>query len=213
MPRKYDLGRRRAQVAETLRRIVDAALALHTTKGPAFTSVWDIARLADVSPVTVYRHFPSLDALYQACRHRFFEKYPLPSFEELTEIEGTEPRVRTVLEKLYAYYDEVGDLMWPVQRDADLVPELARGFQQLQQLLQELAATALASLDADAQVRRKAQAVLLLLMSLGSWRDLVRVQGLSSREAVNLAVELTLAPLRPLHQPLDAAGVSSPAHP
>jgi AcrR family transcriptional regulator len=200
MPRRYNLGKRRAFVAETRRRIVDAALELHTTKGPAFTSVWDIARQADVSPVTVYRHFPSLDALYQACRSRFFEKYPLPSFDELAELTGLDLRLRALLEKLYAYYDEVGDLMWPVQRDADLVPEIARGLQQLEQTLQGLAAAALAPLVSDEGGYRRAQAILLLLMSMAAWRHLVRAQGLSSREATELAVGLVLSTLRPAPQ-------------
>jgi AcrR family transcriptional regulator len=43
MARKYELKRRAERQAETRRRIVDAAVALHTTIGPAHTSVSAIA--------------------------------------------------------------------------------------------------------------------------------------------------------------------------
>src|SRR5438477_12380561 len=66
-PRIYRMTRRAAANAETRRRIVDAAIALHAEKGVLGTSWPDIAKRADVALGTVYRHFPSLDQLVPAC--------------------------------------------------------------------------------------------------------------------------------------------------
>src|SRR2546423_15322144 len=66
-PRTYRMTRRAAANAETRRRIVDAAIALHAEKGVLGTSWPDIARRADVALGTGYRHFPSRDQLVPAC--------------------------------------------------------------------------------------------------------------------------------------------------
>ena len=58
MARKYELKRRAESQAETRRRIVEAAVELHQTKGPGLTSISDVARLAGVQRNTLYRHFP-----------------------------------------------------------------------------------------------------------------------------------------------------------
>jgi AcrR family transcriptional regulator len=47
----------RAAVADTRGRIVEATLALHSEKGMFDTSWKDIAKRADVSVATVYKHF------------------------------------------------------------------------------------------------------------------------------------------------------------
>ena len=53
------MDKRRAAVEETRQRILEATLALHTEKGIFGTSWQDIAKRADVSVGTVYKHFPS----------------------------------------------------------------------------------------------------------------------------------------------------------
>jgi AcrR family transcriptional regulator len=66
-PRKYTMDKRRAAVEETRQRILEATLALHSEKGIFGTSWQDIAKRADVSVGTVYKHFPTLDELVPAC--------------------------------------------------------------------------------------------------------------------------------------------------
>ena len=63
MPRTYRLKRRAEQQNETRERIVEAAIELHTTLGPARTSIVAIAERAGVERPTVYRHFPTTEAL------------------------------------------------------------------------------------------------------------------------------------------------------
>ena len=64
----YRMQRRAEQIDETRQRITDAAVRLHTTVGPANTSIASIAEEAGSRDSTVYRHFADLDALFQACR-------------------------------------------------------------------------------------------------------------------------------------------------
>lgn len=64
-PRPYRLGERAATVADTRRRIVDAARALLCEGGPQ-RSVEDVARRADVARATVYQHYGSKLGLVEA---------------------------------------------------------------------------------------------------------------------------------------------------
>lgn len=187
MPRKYDLGKRRDLVEETRQRIVDAALALHTSRGPASTSVRDIAARADVSLVTVYRHFPAADEIYRACRARFFEKYPPPRFEVKPK-DAREERVRALLRQLYGYYDAVGDLMWPVLRDSELVPEVGAGFREMEKSFTEIAEQAVLAGGRPTPDLQRVVDLVVLFMSLATWRTLVRVRGRTSLETAELAV-------------------------
>ena len=57
--------KRRAELEElTRRRITESAVELHEELGPARTSIAAIAERAGVRRSTVYRHFPTEDALF-----------------------------------------------------------------------------------------------------------------------------------------------------
>ena len=58
--RAYTMQRRATLEAETRERIVRATVALHAERGGLGTSYAMIAKQADVSPQTVYNHFPEL---------------------------------------------------------------------------------------------------------------------------------------------------------
>ena len=76
--RPYRMTRRAALVDETRQRITEATARLHTTVGPANTSVASIAEEAGVTRLTVYRHFPDLEVLFQACRAHWRAENPPP---------------------------------------------------------------------------------------------------------------------------------------
>ena len=67
MTRTYTLKRRAEQQAETRLRIVDAAVALHGTVGPANTTLSMVAERAGVQRHTLYAHFPEERSLFMAC--------------------------------------------------------------------------------------------------------------------------------------------------
>jgi AcrR family transcriptional regulator len=108
-PRKYDMGKRKAAVQETRRRILEATLALHSEKGILGTSWQDIARRADVSVGTVYKHFPSLDELVPACGELMYAITRPPSVEDAPEIfagaRSLEERLERLISELFDFYE------------------------------------------------------------------------------------------------------------
>jgi AcrR family transcriptional regulator len=108
-PRKYTMGKRRAAVEETRRRILEATLELHSEKGIFGTSWQDIANRADVSVGTVYKHFPSLDELVPACGELMYAITRPPSLEDAPEIFGEasslEERFERLVSELFGFYE------------------------------------------------------------------------------------------------------------
>lgn len=72
MTRTYRSELRAEQVEITRTRIVEAAWSLLRTTRPVDLSYADVAREAAVSKRTVYRHFPTPDALFLAVSDRVF---------------------------------------------------------------------------------------------------------------------------------------------
>src|ERR671916_1415087 len=108
-PRKYTMGKRRAAVEETRRRILEATLELHSEKGIFGTSWQDIANRADVSVGTVYKHFPSLEELVPACGELMYAITRPPSLEDapriFAEAYSLEERVGRLVAELFAFYE------------------------------------------------------------------------------------------------------------
>jgi AcrR family transcriptional regulator len=108
-PRKYSMDKRRAAVEETRQRILQATLALHSEKGVFGTSWQDIARRADVSVGTVYKHFPSLDELVPACGELMYAITQPPSLEDAPRIfagaSSFEERLERLVEELFGFYE------------------------------------------------------------------------------------------------------------
>ena len=109
MTRAYELKRRAAHMAETRARIVEAAIELHQTIGPARTSVSAIAEKAGVQRQTYYRHFPDQRSLFQACSGLYVARNPLPDPDAWRAIADPHVRLRQGLRELYAYYAENKD--------------------------------------------------------------------------------------------------------
>jgi AcrR family transcriptional regulator len=103
------MGKRRAAVEETRRRILEATLALHSEKGIFGTSWQDIARRADVSVGTVYKHFPSLDELVPACGELMYAITGPPSLEDASRIfagaSSLEERLGRLISELFDFYE------------------------------------------------------------------------------------------------------------
>jgi AcrR family transcriptional regulator len=117
--RKYTLKRRAERQDETRQRIVDAAIALHTTIGPARTTVSAIAERAGVQRHTVYSHFPDERSLGLACSGCHVERHPLPDASAWRAIADPEARLRCGFAEVYAYYALNGRGLAPILRDAE----------------------------------------------------------------------------------------------
>ena len=108
-PRKYSMDKRKAAIEETRQRILQATLALHSEKGIFGTSWQDIARRADVSVGTVYKHFPSLDELVPACGELMYAITQPPSLEDAPRIfagaNSLEERLERLVLELFDFYE------------------------------------------------------------------------------------------------------------
>ena len=102
-------NKRKAAVEETRRRILEATLALHSEKGIFGTSWQDIAKRADVSVGTVYKHFPSLDELVPACGELMYAITRPPSLEDAPRIfagaRSLEERLERLVSELFDFYE------------------------------------------------------------------------------------------------------------
>lgn len=185
--RKYELKQRAERQEQTRLRIVEAAIELHRTKGPARTTVSDIARLAGVQRHTLYRHFPDERAIALACSGLHMERNPPPDPAPWRDIADPDERLRTGLGALYAWFARNEDMLANVLRDAELgslwreVLELRAGA--TMSLAREVLAEAVPQ---DA----RGLALLDLALDFYAWRRLAR-SGLSAAEAAEaMAVAL-----------------------
>jgi len=122
--RKYNKTRRAEKQDETREKIVEATVALHEELGPANTSIKAIAEKSGVQRLTVYRHFPDLISLFQACSSHWFELNPPPNMAEWAGIENPGDRSHTALLAFYRYYRGTEKMWSSVYRDADKVEAL-----------------------------------------------------------------------------------------
>ena len=183
MTRTYTLKRRAEQQAETRRRIVEAAVDLHSSVGPALTTLSMVAARAGVQRHTLYAHFPDERSLYLACSGLAMERDPLPDAEPWRAIEDRRERLRAGLLAIYGWYERNAALAACVLRDAEhhaLTREIAE-----MRLGPHLAAYR----DVlGAKLSAKQRPVLRLALSFFTWRTLVREGGLKPGAAVEAMV-------------------------
>ena len=117
--RGYRLGKRARQKAETRQRIVEAAVDLHSTLGPAQTTVAQIAERAGVQRHTYYAHFPQEWDLLLACSGLALQRDPLPDPERLNELSPGRDRIARGLTQFYRWFARNEQQAACVLRDAE----------------------------------------------------------------------------------------------
>src|SRR4051794_11616304 len=122
MTRTYTLKKRAEQQAETRERIVEAAVDLHGSVGPALTTISMVAERAGVQRHTLYAHFPDERALLLACSALAIERDPLPEAAPWCKIENRRERLRVGLAAIYGWYKRTANLTGCVLRDAEHHP-------------------------------------------------------------------------------------------
>ncbi len=100
-------------------------MELHGTVGPANTTVTDVAKLAGVSRMTVYNHFPTEADLFTACSTHWTTENPFPDPATWLSIEDRPERLTHGLQELYAWYGLKVGMLAKILRDAPNVPALA----------------------------------------------------------------------------------------
>ena len=184
MTRTYTLKRRAEAQAVTRQRIVEAAVELHSSVGPALTSISMVAERAGVQRHTLYAHFPDERSLYLACSALTIERDPPPAAEAWYAIEDRRERLRVGLLAAYAWYERNAVLTACVLRDAEHHP-----------LTREIVAMRLGPYIAawhevlGGGLDTTQRAVLGLGLSFFTWRTLVRDGGLQPATAVAAMVQ------------------------
>jgi AcrR family transcriptional regulator len=120
--RPYQLRERAAKQEKTRRRIVDAAVELHSTLGPARTSVAQIAERAGVQRHTYYAHFRDDRSLFAACSGLAMERDPLPVIDAWNTRPLGIKRIRYGLAEIYAWFERNECMTAAVLRDAEYHP-------------------------------------------------------------------------------------------
>jgi AcrR family transcriptional regulator len=199
--RRYELKKRAADIAETRRRITEAAVDLHGTIGPARTTLSAVAERAGVQRQTLYRHFPTEAELFQACSAHYLMENPLPSLEAWRGIGDPEERLARALHELYAYYESTASMLGNVLRDAGLVDALRPALEPLESYQAEAAEILAGGWLRRGERRPILAAALHHAIDFSTWRSLVGTQRITRSEAVALITALVEAavpaPLRP----------------
>ena len=189
MGRKYQQKKRAELREEIRRRIVEAAVELHGTIGPAHTTVRALAERAGVERPTVYRHFPTPESLLTACSSHLWAESPPPDPERWLEIDDPEARLRRGLSELFAYYTRQETLLWNIMRDVEDTPAL-RPFAAHRIAHRQRMRDVLASPWPDRVARQKFRAAAVgHAVDFFAWRSLRR-QGLTNEEAIELMIGL-----------------------
>jgi AcrR family transcriptional regulator len=181
MTRNYSMKKRAEQQAETRLRIVEAAIDLHGTVGPALTTFSMVAEKAGVQRHTLYAHFPDERSLQMACSGLHLERNPLPEAEPWGLINDPDQRLRTGLSALYGWFEANAGIAGCVMRDAE-VHEVTREIAALR-----MGPHMAAYREVLGQGLNEAQSALLsLALDFHCWRSLARDSGINAGHAAEL---------------------------
>jgi len=182
--RTYTLKRRAEQQADTRRRIVEAAVDLHTRIGPAATSFSMVAEAAGVQRHTLYAHFPDERSLLMACSGFAMERSPLPDAAPWRDIQDRSERLRTGIAAIYGWFERNADMAACVLRDAEASPLVG-------EIVQMRMGPHFAAYHETlgATLSQKQRAVLHVALSYYTWRALVRECGLKPAVAVRTMMQ------------------------
>jgi AcrR family transcriptional regulator len=184
--RRYRKRLRAEQERRTRQAITEAAVKLHGTVGPARTTVSGIADEAGVQRATVYRHFPDEASLFEACSSHYASLHPPPDPSRWAEIHDPGRRLHRALRDLYRWWEETEDMMSLVLRDAPLVEGMSAPVEAGRAYLDEVRRTLLRGRPERGKARRRADAAIGHAVAFATWRSLVREQGLTNADAVEL---------------------------
>lgn len=185
MTRTYTKKRRAEQEAETRQRIIEAAVELHSSIGPARTTISMVAERAGVQRHTLYAHFPQERDLLMACSGHTAEKFPPPDAKVWQAIVDPNERLATGLSAIYGWFADNAPRLSAVLRDAEhhmLTREISTlRFGPVMKSWNEVL---------GAKLNTKQRALLRLALSFFTWRTLTRDAGLKQKDAVAVMVQV-----------------------
>ncbi|HSV44449.1 MAG TPA: helix-turn-helix domain-containing protein, partial [Ramlibacter sp.] len=189
-PRAYNNEQRAQQQLALKARIAQAAAGLHAQRGVLATSYAEIAREAGVSLPTVYKHYPTLDALVGACSGHVASQAPQFDAQSVLQAPDLASAVQALVkgtDRLNAYFAP-----WMAWREQHRVPVLAQAAGQRREQMTQLCAGVLRAHGVGAGLRAKSAAWEALL-NFEFWHRLVHGHGLTRAAVRQLLAQLLLA--------------------
>jgi AcrR family transcriptional regulator len=194
--RKYELKKRAEDMAETHRRITEAAIELHGTVGPSRTTLSAVAERAGVERRTLYRHFPTDADLVAACSTHYFTANPWPDLANWRAIRDPQQRVERALDELYAYYERTEPMLSNVLRDAELVDSARDAVALLHAYLDEAAELLAIGRQVRGRRRQLLKGALRHALAFSTWRSLT-TNGIGRSDTAKLITALIEAAATP----------------
>jgi AcrR family transcriptional regulator len=160
--------------AATRERILRATMALHDEKGVAMTSFTDVAERAGVGAATIYRNFPTLDALVEACGAHVWQDMRPPTPQEapalFAGLETRAARLERLVQELDAFYRRGEFRLVRAGQDCDRVPGLEMFLSAVEAGIEAWTREAVAG-AAESDIR-----IVLALTDLRVWLSLKRLR-------------------------------------
>ncbi len=181
--RRYEKRARAAQEQATRQRIVEAAIELHGSVGPARTTISAIAERAGVRRATVYSHFPDERALFLGCSGAWRERHPVPDPATWSAIADPAARVEAALGALYGWYEEAEPMLSALLRDIEAMPIIAELQAGRQAYLADVEDGLASGWGVRGKAARRLRATIALALDFFTWRTL-HERGLGRGEAV-----------------------------
>jgi AcrR family transcriptional regulator len=194
------IGARERNRLRTRQRIVEAAMELHTSVGPARTTILGIAERAGVQRHTVYAHFPDEVAIFRACTGHWLSLNPLPDHEAWAAAGPFEARAETALGDVYAYWERTADDLVPVLADVGRVEAMGEAVAFWTARTEAWVDAVVGDLRPRGARRARLRAALRHALALETYRSLTAPGGVTRPEAVRLMagfVRQAAAPARP----------------
>jgi AcrR family transcriptional regulator len=190
-PRKYDMDARAAGTEATRASIIEAAMRLHASRGMRRTTWPAIAHEADLSPATVYRHFPTASDLVPACARMVFDLVrpptPAEAAVQFATMDDAADRFAHLAAESAHCYERGEGWLHAAHRERDFDPDVEAALTLFQDSLRVL-------VDAAAGRRPSpvVRAELFTLCDFPFWKSLVDA-GLTHRAAERALVGLVRA--------------------
>jgi len=183
--REYKMVKRREKVDETRRRIAKATYELHSTIGPAFTTIALVADQAGLPRQTVYRNFQSQLELFRSCIAFGLEMHPLPDPNQWQSIADPQERLNLGLSQLYQWFEASEAVMTNSVRDVGVVPESAEAMQPVGDVFQRIYQTLCEGWEGA-----RVSPLVSLAVDFATWKKLRREQSMASSAVVEMWSDL-----------------------
>jgi AcrR family transcriptional regulator len=198
-PRAYNRRRRDEAMAAMRERITAAIADLHAEIGPSRTTYAMVARRADVAIPTVYKHFPTVAAMFTACIGHVSARTPPLGAERFANAPTAGERLARLVPALFERHLFFAPWLRWSRHELHLLPDMAITFAKMRERHLRLIHEALAP-DFGARPPRALVALIETLTQFDAWHTLTAGGGLASDEAA-AAVSDTLGALLEQYRP------------